>query len=349
MKPIPRARAMSLALILTIVGVTVVSCQDQLPDRDGDGIADVNDPEPDVPANPPPVVDEPDEPPAPPSTGQGKACIRWSNAYKVGQLQTNYINEASGLEFSSAFPDRLYHINDSGDGPYVYISDKKGASTRRVKLNNTVNRDSEDLTLGPCPDDNGQCLVFGDIGDGGGGTPILTFVRESEFSKSTVNILSSVKITLETGEVDLEGMALHPNGDLFLATKDYERQTTRIMRVPKASLLSKTARANIVANIDLSKFRLGDEGALVTSFDISPDGKSFLLLTYSAAVEVVSDLGSLTAKTDLTSVSHLIKTETLGQQEALAYIDGGNSFLYDTEDSDEAPLMRIDCLERASE
>ncbi len=340
MKTIHKAKALSFALSLLATSALFTSCQDQLPDQDGDGIADGDDDDND----PPPVVVDP--PVLPPTSGPAVACKQWSKAYKVGALQTSLVHEASGLEWSSAFPDRLYHINDSGDGPNVYVSDKKGAGTRKVKLNNTVNGDSEDIALGPCPDGKEQCLVFGDIGDGGTGTPVLTFVKESEFSKSAANILSTVKLTLETGALDMEGMGLHPSGDLFLATKDYDLSSTRILRVPKSSLMSKTAKASVVANIDLRKFGLSGEGDLVTGMDISPDGKSFILLTYGAALEVTADLSALGGKTDLTDKTFLIKTEVLGQQEAIAYIDSGNSFLYDTEDDSDAPLMRIDCLAR---
>lgn len=351
MKTIPRVRLFSSLLHMVLLTGLLAACQQgQLPDADGDGIPDADDT--DV-TNPP--VEPPTAPPGTPPITDGtpaRACKEWSRPYEVGSVDTDFVHEASGLEWSSAFPERLYHNNDSGDGPYVYVSDKKGANMRKVKLSGVKNRDAEDMALGPCPDGNGQCLVFGDIGDGSGGDPILTFVRESELSKSTANVMSSVTLKLETGDVDIEALGLHPNGDVFLATKDYERHTTRIMHVPRSALMLKSTQAKLVGRIDLSKFDFKGEDDLVTGMDIAPDGKSFILLTYGAVLEVVADLGMIAAEfpakgvQELQERTHYVGVEKLGQQEAIAYVDGGDSFIYDTEDRSEAPLMRVDCLKR---
>ena len=53
-------------------------------------------------------------------------CNKWSEGSKLGVVDHNQINEASGIETSRIFPDRLYHINDSGGGQYFYITELDG-------------------------------------------------------------------------------------------------------------------------------------------------------------------------------------------------------------------------------
>ncbi|MEZ4548371.1 MAG: hypothetical protein R3B51_11955 [Thermodesulfobacteriota bacterium] len=58
-------------------------------------------------------------------------CAKWSEAKKAGTLDYLRIDEASGVAVSAKFPGRLYHINDSGGGPYFYITNMDGGNTRR--------------------------------------------------------------------------------------------------------------------------------------------------------------------------------------------------------------------------
>ena len=52
-------------------------------------------------------------------------CEAWSKPEKIGALDTEMVDEASGLAISQVHSNRLYHINDSGDGPFFYQSDRK--------------------------------------------------------------------------------------------------------------------------------------------------------------------------------------------------------------------------------
>ncbi|MCI0482170.1 MAG: hypothetical protein L0213_11360, partial [Candidatus Dadabacteria bacterium] len=61
-------------------------------------------------------------------------CKRWSDGEKAGALDHLQIDEASGIAVSSKFPGRLYHVNDSGSGPYFYLSDLSGGKTRAVRI-----------------------------------------------------------------------------------------------------------------------------------------------------------------------------------------------------------------------
>src|SRR5688500_13119155 len=93
-------------------------------------------------------------------------CRRWSSPVTAGKLDHKLIAESSGLAASRRFKERLYHINDSGDGAAFYITDSRGRDPKRIAVTGGfAPMDAEDLALGPCGDDEKSCLFIGDIGD----------------------------------------------------------------------------------------------------------------------------------------------------------------------------------------
>ena len=68
------------------------------------------------------------------SPAAAQVCASWGPAQTIGKLDTSLVNEASGLEVSARFGDRLYHNNDSGDGLRFYISRLDGQAARAVEV-----------------------------------------------------------------------------------------------------------------------------------------------------------------------------------------------------------------------
>ncbi len=66
--------------------------------------------------------------------GAALPCDTWSEPQQLGMLDHQIIPEASGIAVSRAFEDRLYHNNDSGDGPYFYVTNWAGAATQTVTV-----------------------------------------------------------------------------------------------------------------------------------------------------------------------------------------------------------------------
>lgn len=282
-------------------------------------------------------------------------CQEWSKAYQVGELDPQIINEASGLEWDKDFPQVLFHINDSGSGPYIHQTQRDGSYINKTKIKSLFSWDSEDVTIGLCPGQSSErCFYYGDIGDNDflRSKPKITIVALKDLMGQKLTYPKITKIhtlnaNLETGNTDMEGMAMHPSGDLYLATKDDE--LTRIMRIKKEDLLKNTANAKIVATVDFSKIDPSLNKALVTGMDIADDGQSFLLLTYEHVFDMHFDLSTLVndqEPLELSAKAHKIEVPILPQQESIAYIENG-SFLYTSEDGqDPAPLMRLDCLKK---
>ena len=155
-------------------------------------------------------------------------------------------------------------------------------------------------------------------------------------------------------------MAVHPNGDIYILTKNFELNGLRPVVGPARLYRLKqdqwrNSRNSIqtmefVITLDFAKLLpkslLG--GRLPTGMDISPDGKRFLVLTYQDAVEFFIDL-STPAKPDIWKEGQnyrRITLRVLAQQEAVSFAPNGRAFIYTTEGkAPNAPIVEMKCTE----
>lgn len=90
-------------------------------------------------------------------------CASWGNARTEATVQTQALNEISGLVVSRRDPDLLWVHEDSGSEAMLWALGRDGRVRGRVALENVTAIDWEDIALGPCGDVD--CLWIGDIGD----------------------------------------------------------------------------------------------------------------------------------------------------------------------------------------
>jgi hypothetical protein len=281
----------------------------------------------------------------PPGSAAPRVCAAWSAPEPAGAIDPA-IMEASGLAVSKAFPSRLYHHNDSGRGPKFFVTDLSGGNLRTVTMADYNDKDIEDMSMGPC--DKRTCLVFGDVGDNGSSRPSVSFILmpEKETYADTETPLRIVNARYPDGAHNAEGFAIHPDGDLYLLTKTSSgpsqifRLTRDQLRVSDGAMQTFTE----VGRIDIAPL-VGDLAAqrgavLVTGFDIAPDGKHAVILTYAAAVEIGFDLSKpLPPQSGWKSGEdfHRIDIAKQPQTEAIAYAPSG-AILYDSEKQGDAPV-----------
>ena len=244
-----------------------------------------------------------------PTTVDAQLCKQWSEAVRIGELQVQ-LTEASGLAASRQFPGRLYHINDSGETGKFFITGMDGKDTRSVRINDFEPEDTEALSLGRCPGkDSISCLYIGDIGDNDVKRKSIEIVVVDEvrsFSQ-TVKARSRLKLLYPDGPHDAESMAVHPNGDIYILTKENPA------RLYKAN--PNAVRQTLTPVITLQP------GGRPTDMAISDDGTRLLVLTYMDAVEYSMDFKQ----------QQKIRLNFLQQQESVAYLPGSRSFIYSTE------------------
>lgn len=289
-------------------------------------------------------------------------CLEWQAPEKVGSLDPAFLREASGLAASRAHPGRLYHHNDSGDGPHFYVTDASGAKTRRIAVSGFKARDMEDMAIGACAGAK-SCLVLGDIGDNERSRATVTFAllaEQASFPDAVVP-LRTIEARYPDGAHDAESIALDPSGDLYLITKaiDLKARTSagaRIYRLTAAQLSAPSDQVQTfthIGTLDLPALITNMFAAqAATGMDISADGKRAVLLTYGNIFEWNRDLSrkidpaqALKHGTDYTVVAH----PQLMQTEAIAYVPDVDGVLFTTElnpAQTAAPLYRQMCLKR---
>lgn len=289
-------------------------------------------------------------------------CESWGEAQKIGVLDHKLINEASGIEVSKEFPDRLYHVNDSGGGQFFYISDLKGNNTQKITIEGKAAKksDFEDLALGKCFDKT--CLFIGDIGDNKArkySVEIIVLEEREEYG-SSVEPLRRLKLKYPDGPHNAEGLSVHPNGDIYIVTKeenlrDLEAYPAKIYKLSAdkwQASKQKTITLEHVGDIDLRVLNPSGTayGQIVSAFDIAPSGGSFLLLTYENALELNIDLSTQNIKPAEQMKKgedyNVIELKILPQQESIVYLPDGKSFIYNTEHHwFQAPIMKVYCLD----
>jgi hypothetical protein len=264
-------------------------------------------------------------------------CPSWSAPEIAGQLDVAIIGEASGLEATAAFPDRLYHHNDSGDGPNLYVTDAAGGGTRTLTIAGFAPRDVEDMAAGPCGGD--RCLFLGDIGDNAerrAGVSIVVLDEPGADTTGTVTPRAVIEATYPDGAHNAESLAVHPNGDVFILTKTQARTGPALYRLTAAQAAEGGAqRLAYVAHITagLRPESRGDETHQATAMDIAPDGGRFVVLTYMGAIEFAVDLSQPVAPDTWRESEdwRWIDIALLPQAEAVAYSADGGAILYTTE------------------
>jgi hypothetical protein len=281
---------------------------------------------------------------------EGGLCSRWSEPGQGGALDVSVLHEASGIAVGSG--GRLYHVNDGGK-PVFHVTDASGGGLQTVRVSGVKAVDIEDMTYGRCGDAN--CLVLADTGDNAQRREAVQFilVRETEKFGAEVKPLHVVRARYPDRPHDAEAVALHPGGDLLLVTKSP-------LGLGGPSVLFRLRAEQLAAGGEQAFQRLGEIPVpqltehgltlrrMVTSMDVSPDGRRLLLLTYDSAIEIALQPGAgLPAEWKSGLTHRATPIMLLLQAEAVAYEDGGRGIVYSTESlrGSAVPLVRQRCLD----
>ncbi len=89
----------------------------------------------------------------------------FANRQNFGTVQSNEINEASGLVASRSNPGVLWTHNDSGGGAFLFAMNELGHHLGIYTINNAENRDWEDMAIGNNPNTGSPEIYLADIGD----------------------------------------------------------------------------------------------------------------------------------------------------------------------------------------
>src|SRR5690349_18345822 len=98
----------------------------------------------------------------------------------LAELTDSRLMEPSGIASSTVNPGMLWTHNDSGNKPEVYLIDQKLNIKLTCKLKGVINRDWEDIAVGPGPEEGKTYVYVGEIGDNFGMYPFKYIYRFEE-------------------------------------------------------------------------------------------------------------------------------------------------------------------------
>lgn len=201
----------------------------------------------------------------------------------MGIIESNEINEASGIAASRKNPGIFWTHNDSGDKARIFAFDSLGRHRGEFLLAGIQNRDWEDIAIGPGPIEGEQYLYIADIGDNS--------VRyNSKYIYRIIEpLLSNDQAPVDTVIYNVERMVFqYPDGnrnaetimidpltlDIYIVSKE---STTKLYRTAYPYTFYSAPTLNVDTLEVLNSFTF----TTVVGGDISSDGREILIKKYN--------------------------------------------------------------------
>lgn len=187
-------------------------------------------------------------------------------SHVVATFQDGRIDESSGLVVRG---DRIFTVNDSGDGPYVYeVDGSTGRTTRVITYGSDQPDDVEALAPGA-----GRSLWVGDIGDNRRWRDSIRVHRLVPGREPGTLHTTTFELTYPDSPHDAETLLVDPRtGRLLVVTKSWATGGT-VYAAPRQLREGETAVLQKVARVP----------GLVTDGTFLPGGRRVVLRTYGSA------------------------------------------------------------------
>jgi hypothetical protein len=270
----------------------------------------------------------------------GVPCARYRTPpVRVGRVPAE-LTEMSGLVASRRHEGVYWAQNDSGNGFELFAMRENGVLVGRFPLEDGINVDCEDLTIGPCQEKHAEtCLYLADTGDNLERRGRVTVYEIPEPATLAERPLATRRLifTYDDHAHNAEALLVDPHdARLYVVTKEidslgsvYRLEGLGVRRVGRAVRLhGLTAPSGF--------------GGLTTGAAVHPSGTRVLLRTYTQVWEYrgrpEQSLAAILATTPVD-----VPSATQPQGEAVTYTADGRSYLLGTERT--GPLYRVDCAE----
>ncbi len=214
----------------------------------------------------------------------------------MGPVESDLINEASGLAASRKNSGVLWTHNDSGDLPRIFAMNINGNHLGVFNLLNAENNDWEDIAAGPGPVEGEQYLYIADIGDNSKDRSSISVYRMLEPVVDRIQTAIAMDVSdvdklqmlyPDNQAYDAETLLVDPvSGDILIVTKN--NGTSKVFRNPSPHTSHKIVALEEVATIGLGTSMFD----AITGGDISADGGMIILRSYSKAFILDRVIGS---------------------------------------------------------
>ncbi|TJY59508.1 hypothetical protein E4T66_14110 [Sinimarinibacterium sp. CAU 1509] len=280
---------------------------------------------------------------SPEASGSGTGDAVALEEYRI---DTDLINESSGLARSQVDPQLLWTHNDSGGAATAYAVDHAGHYQGSLKLNLAANLDWEDMTS--FVEDGQPRLLLADIGDNSAFRPVVTLYivdepdttqlsRPFELSATPVR---TITLIYPDGPRDAESIAVDAaEGSVYLLSKrDAVPQLYRVPLAPTVPLVVAEALGEIAIPRAPDGSADPEQINWTTSMDINAAADALVVVSLSQAhvYHRVADESWLQSM-QRSPVS--LDLPEYPQIEAVAWDDAGE--LWITSEGEPAPLARL--------
>jgi hypothetical protein len=197
---------------------------------------------------------------------------------RLAESKAPKLQEISGIAASIRNPGYLWGLNDSGNPAEVLLMN----DSLTIKLvctfgQEVVNRDWEDIAVGPGPDPRKSYIYVAEIGDNLGLFPVKVIYRfeepllkDAKKGQIVIHTVTRIVFRLADGAKDSETLLLNPlTKDLYVVSKRENPVHIYALKYPYDS--RDTLVAPIVAELPLT---------LIVGGDILADGTGLLLKNY---------------------------------------------------------------------
>jgi hypothetical protein len=255
---------------------------------------------------------------------------------KIAKIQSEQLDEVSGMVISDSM---IWVHNDSGDSASIYAISKEGVYLGKADIKQAYARDWEEMssfeieieqpqTDTPGPPAKKRFLLIGDIGDNHERKESLELYVIPEPSKPE-DIDLSYSFTIQYDQIgpkDAEAMFVDPtSNELIIYTKGREGTTYWLKApLPTEKTTIKMSVFHQKQNYDVPPTTRRQMAKLITSADISPDGRWIVTRDYLTAKMYYHPEGQDIATTVTQTPCH-IPLPLQEQGETIAFAPDGKS------------------------
>ncbi|MGW8283295.1 MAG: hypothetical protein ACWGON_08360 [Gemmatimonadota bacterium] len=296
-----------------------------------------------------------------PAIGRGLEC----GPVSVVATLPESLREASGIAADPRREGLFWLHNDGGNETVLFGVDSLGVVLAEVRVLNVVNRDTEDIAIGPCGSD--WCAYLGDIGDNRSRQssvwvyriplpdlsdlpdPDGTGMAANEVTELEVSASASWELVYPDKPKDAEGLVIDGRrGQLAIVSKGRRNAGIILYAIDLAQLEQGDTLPRTLRRVGRLAIPTGGSASqLVTAADLSPDGSILAIRSYASLFLLPWD-GASNQDTTAVPYSALLLLAFEPQGEGVTWAVGGEVLYLASEGRNGRPpqLSRIRCSSR---
>jgi hypothetical protein len=201
---------------------------------------------------------------------------RFSAPKSLAELTNKKLEEVSGIAASASNRGLLWAHNDSGNPAVIYLLDESLNIRLSCKMAGIKNRDWEDITVGPGPEEGKNYVYIGEIGDNNARSRYKYLYRFEEpvlgdqKNEMTITEFDTLVFELEGENKDTESIMIHPETkDIYLISKREKPVYLYQLKYPQNT--GDTLTAKKLTSLPLTQ---------IVSAAISPDSNEIIMKNY---------------------------------------------------------------------